>query len=98
MNCELGYSGDTQSGEKGDNIGVSGGINMHLIVTVVEMESGQRIVTLNNNRVYISTDEGILEPAKTTWLGLPPPENSVGRGGVFECGFVKETPLKNCLR
>ena len=71
---------------------------MHLIAIVVEMKGGHKMVTLNNKRVYVSTEDGILEPGSATWLWSSTPAESVVRGCVFDCGSVKETPLENGLR
>jgi len=71
---------------------------MHLIAIVVEMKDGNKVVTLNNRRVYVSTDQGLLEPASATWLWLQPPAESVVRGCVFDCGSVTETPPAKGLR
>ena len=41
---------------------------MHLIAVVVELKEGRKVVILNNKRVYISTEEGPLEPGSASWL------------------------------
>jgi hypothetical protein len=41
---------------------------MHLIAAVVELKEGRKVVILNNKRVYISTEEGPLEPGSASWL------------------------------
>ena len=64
---------------------------MHLIVLISELKTGQRVVTLNNNRVFVSTAWG-LEPGSEKWLRSTPPEGSKVRGCTFNCGRVKEAP------
>jgi hypothetical protein len=65
---------------------------MHLIVLVSELKTGQRVVTLNNKRVYVSTAPGLLEPASDTWLRSTPPEGAKVQGCAFNCGSLKEAP------
>jgi hypothetical protein len=65
---------------------------MHLIVLVTEMKTGRRLVTINNKRVYVTTDQGVLEPGSEAWLRSMPPEGSKVQGCAFNCGSVKEAP------
>ena len=65
---------------------------MHLIVLVSELKTGRRVVILNNKRVYVSTDQGVLEPGSATWLRSMSPEGSKVDGCAFNCGIVKKAP------
>jgi len=65
---------------------------MHLIILVSELKTGRRVVTLNNKRVYVTTDQGVLEPGSETWLRSMPPEGSKVNGCAFNCGIEKEAP------
>jgi len=64
---------------------------MHLIVLISELKTGQRVVTLNNKRVFVSTARG-LEPGSERWLRSTPLEGSRVRGCAFNCGKAKEAP------
>jgi len=65
---------------------------MHLIVLVSELKTARRVVILNNKRVYVSTDQGRLEPGSDTWLRSTPPEGAKVKGYAFNCGSIKEAP------
>jgi hypothetical protein len=65
---------------------------MHLIAVVVELKEGRKVVILNNKRVYVSTEEGPLEPGSASWLWSMPPVGSRIRGCAFYCGSVTEAP------
>jgi hypothetical protein len=65
---------------------------MHLIAVVAELKGGRKVVVLNNKRVYVSTDQGLLEPGDFSWLWLMPPMGSRVRGCAFDCGSVNKAP------
>ena len=65
---------------------------MHLIAVVAELKEGRKVVLLNNKRVYVSTDQGLLEPGSAAWLWSMPPVGSRVRGCAFDCGTVKKAP------
>lgn len=67
---------------------------MHLTVLVSEMKTGRRLVILNNRRVYISTDDGRLEPGCEAWLKSVLPDGAKVEGHAFNCGIEAETPEK----
>jgi len=64
---------------------------MHMTAVVVELIEGRKVVILNNRKVYVSTDQGRLEPGSITWLRSMAPVGSKVTGCSFYCGSAKET-------
>ena len=60
---------------------------------MAELKGGRKVAVLNNKGVYVSIDQGLLDPGYFPYLWLMPPVGSRVRGCAFDSGSVNKAPL-----